>query len=194
MKTKLLAAALAASVLPACSEAGPFDGKTPEEVALFILAGIEKDATMTMPDGATFKVTTASEKPLVLDVELSYQNQHQKVLSFSLEDKGGCSFVYKVDESIPRPVVGDLVIEANLSELVSGKLALNTDATTLEGAKLQCVSSSVRPCEYAQPRLDKGEWQRAGMLENQGGKARREANEKRLNDAIKHLKDNICNA
>ncbi len=193
MKAKLLTSSLAAVLLSACSgSAGPFDGKTPEELAMLILGGLEKDENITFPDGGFIKVNTIKDKPLTLELAGTVQGQSRSVATFTITDQGNCTFLYEVADRTPDQSIGTLQVRANFSGLTSAKAGPGRDALTLSGSQIQCIANQTRPCEYMQPDLDKGAWWRGGMINDVSGKKEREAMETRLNDAIQHLKTNIC--
>ncbi|WP_149905983.1 hypothetical protein [Mesorhizobium sp. SARCC-RB16n] len=195
MKTKLLAAGFAASVLSACSSsAGPFDGKSQEELAAFILSGLEVGFERTDQKGFGLKVISSSTKPLVLDVVASSGQQSRTMFQVSVTHDGGCSFTYQVKDFTPQQDLGSIgsyTLKADLSGVSHATQTGDNKPTTFEGAKFQCVVGEKYYCQYRQPELDKGEWPRIGPLDD-SRKTKGDAAENRLNDAIHYMKANFC--
>ncbi|WP_143748917.1 hypothetical protein [Mesorhizobium sophorae] len=195
MKTKLLAAGFAASVLSACSSsAGPFDGKSQEEVATFILSGLENGFVHSDQKGLSLKVTSSSAKPFVLDVVASNGQQSRTMFQVSVTHDGGCSFTYQMKDLTPQQDVasiGSYTLKADLSNVTHATQTGDNKPTIFEGAKFQCVAGGKYYCQYRQPEMDKGEWPRIGPLDD-SHREKGDAAENRLNDAIKYMKSNFC--
>lgn len=191
MKVKLLAASLAAILTPACSSAaGPFDGKSPEEVALFILGGLENGASFPMPDESVLVASTTAEKPLVMTVDATYKDRRQTLGTFTVEDKGGCTFTYTVKDDTPRRALGNFTLNADLSKLTGATFRNKATKVTLQGAALTCDPSGGR-CATGNVDLRQGNWVRVAPFDEPKGEAM-EKELKRLNDAITYLRDTAC--
>ncbi|MGX5805100.1 hypothetical protein ACWGTI_26090 [Mesorhizobium sp. ArgA1] len=195
MKTKLLAGALVGVLLSACSgSSNPFDGQSPEEVAMFIFSGFQK-GTVRKDKELELKVLASQDKPLVLTINGSAQGQSRHVATFSVTDQGNCSFLYSVVDKGDQSTFGTWQVRIDLSALTDAKLVYggNADSIALGGAKIQCLTSGRNECEWMQKNFAKGTLVRFGPIdvdEKQDGY--KEQKEKALSEAVQYLKTRIC--
>ncbi|MET3524398.1 hypothetical protein [Mesorhizobium abyssinicae] len=195
MKTKLLASVLAGVLVSACSgSSNPFDGKPPEEVAMFIFSGFQK-GTVRKDKDFELKVLASQDKPLVLTINGSAQGQSRDMATFSVTDQGNCSFLYSVVDKGDQNTFGTWQARIDLSGLTDAKLVYGgpTDSIALSGSKIQCLASGRRECEWMGKNFAKGTMVRFGPIdldEKQDGY--RELKEKILGEAVQYLKTKIC--
>lgn len=193
MKTKLLAAAFAATLLPSCSNAAdPFEGRPAEEVVTYILFGLEDKAIVKNREFA-LEVSAMQPKPYALGVT-AVQGDKRKLGMISIVNRvDDCTYMVDFDNRNPSASNPGGTFKIDLTNLTAAKLE-KSEFAVFEGASIECVKSKAAGfCEFLntdEDGLRTGKWQwRVGPFDKDKNL---EADQTKVNAAITHFKANIC--
>lgn len=189
MKTEFLAAALAATLLPSVSHAGPFDGKNPAEVAAFIVFGYQEEGSFDRGHDGTVTFQKLSDNPFNITLQPA-------VYSMYVGTPENCTFDvgFTVDGSIsPTRQSHTTTYKFDFSKLTGARVSSGGEGIQFEGATLQCVKSDVVGCVNANKQVANGFWQARFGLVDEAHKADAENyRQERVNQAIAYFRENIC--
>jgi hypothetical protein len=191
MNTRLLTAALAAALLPSCSNAGPFDGKSPAEVAAFIAFGYEGDGTYDTRDGAVTSRKLSGE-PFTVTFSLD-GGPPMRLYKAAMTSTDNCIFdvEFEPGEAMGMP---NSTLRFDFSKLTGAKM--NRRGVQFEGATLQCVKAD-QPgfCKNSNgdTSFTQGRWPFRVNLVDEAHKADAENyGQERITQAIGYFRETIC--
>ncbi|MGR9168612.1 hypothetical protein [Rhizobium sp. KDH_Rht_773_N] len=201
MKTSLFTAALAAVLLPSCSDAGPVDGKSPVEIAAFIAFGYEDGGTGStgvtsgpMKD-VNFTATKISGEPFTFAFDLS---NGIRFYTAAITTTDNCTFDVTFT---PGSLLGQDIPKSLLRFDFSGLTGATVErdhgglGVQFEGATPQCVKSDdPRYCkEFGKSPYGENDWRfRTGLVDEAHKAGADKYRQERLDQAIAYFRDNIC--
>ncbi|SOC48178.1 hypothetical protein SAMN05892877_14122 [Rhizobium subbaraonis] len=191
MKSKLLAAALAASILPACSsEANSLEDKSPEEIAAYILFGMEEDQWEVT--GGTMMMAVRNAKPLHMVLAAQNKAARFDLVETAVNMSDGCRFTTTVKDTTRSPDFKRGTFAVDFSGLSAVRLDTVSNGKVfayLDGAKIQCVDSDEGFCEFFNADTAvTGEWRwRYDFREHET-----ESRQAQMDETVTYFKANIC--
>ncbi|WFU01943.1 hypothetical protein QA648_17860 [Rhizobium sp. CB3171] len=176
MKTTLLAAALAATLLPACSSeaSSPFAGKSEADIIAYLVFGIEvRTKVVKMADGseAVISIENApkpSETPQSVGLYEAFRStkgEKTSLFVLSVAPQDHCTALMRFEPDVPKDMEsrsGRGRYQLDFSGLTSVTAQETGDygvggPVVFEGAKMKCVSNT-EACELQNIVLEKGKW------------------------------------
>ncbi|PDT38159.1 hypothetical protein CO671_01815 [Rhizobium sp. M10] len=196
MKAKLLTAAFSAAILSACSSeaAGPFDGKSAEEVVSYLLFGLEDKASVTM-DTLTVSTEATQAKPLSLVVKMQEGSNSEDALRATVETSDNCTFTVAMKPLAINERVGlkDAKFSVDLTNVTAVEVGRGKNMK-LPGAKIMCLEAAEDVwCKAVSEESTTGRWGlRVGPFEKENPETPVKSIQEKANQALSYFKANIC--
>lgn len=187
MRTLLVSCACL--MLSACSgDANPFSAKTPEELAVYLAFGLE-DGTVEVSERnnltLTTKVVNANPLTMVMTAKVGEQEREAVRVITRYTDKCVATFETNPDDD-EKQLVWKMTTVLGLQNLTAAKLVSNGRTIRLEGTA-RCVLSERDQCNDVKDNPWEFDW-----LRSQDTEASIEAEQKRLDMAVKQFREKVC--
>lgn len=196
MKTKLLTVAFSAAILSACSSeaAGPFDGKSAEEVVSYLLFGLEDKTSVTL-DTLTISTEATQAKPLNLMVRMQEGAKSADGFQTTVETADNCTFTVQVKllEMRGNPNFQRSKFSVDLTNVTAVQVGRD-ERMRLEGAKILCLEAEQDLwCKAVSQDTVNGKWRmRIGPFEKENSATPVASIQDKANQALSYFKANIC--
>lgn len=179
-------------LLASPSAAGSFETMSEEEVATYLLFGLDRHAPAP-PGLSTF---SPSAKPLTVAIAMVEGSQRAEIGRITVKRTGACSFKAELSDTGALAIfrAGTFSVDFTALETVETSKTDDAAVTILAGAKMRCLASQFDgACDrFNSEDAPRGLWRwRIGPMEkNKSGNL--QTDRARLKEAVAYMKGKIC--